>query len=379
MTSMPNSDFIVIGAGIAGASVAYFLSRRHSVRLLEMEAHPGYHSTGRSAALFTETYGNATIRALSRASRGFFVAPPAGFAEHPLVLPRGVLFVGRPDQQAVLSAIYDEVGGKAGGARLVDAAEARRLVPVLKADYLAGGIHDTDAMDVDVHALHQGFLRAAKAQGTALAVDAEVTGLHRTGQGWAVETAAGTLHGAVVINAAGAWSDRIAALAGADPIGLVPKRRTVVTFAAPDGLDPSAWPMCVDAEEQFYFKPDAGRLIGSPADETPMPPCDVQPDEMDIALAVDRIERAADLQIRRIDSRWAGLRSFVADKSPVVGYDPGVDGFFWLAAQGGYGIQTAPALGRLAAELASGAPVPGDLAGHGVAADALAPMRPLAA
>ena len=368
-------DIVIVGGGMAGASAGYFMAGQARVLLLEMEAQPGYHTTGRSAALYSEAYGNAAIRALTSGGRAFYEAPPPGFADHALLTPRGALFIGRADQSAALDATAVEASANVDTIRRLDAAATRALVPVLRPDYVSGGVHEPEAMDIDVHALHQGFLRGLRARGGEVRVGAEVTGLAHDGTGWRVESKAGTVRAPILVNAAGAWCDVVAAMAGVDPIGLVPKRRTAVLFAPSDGIDSSGWPLTVDVDEQFYFKPDAGKLMGSPADETPMEPCDVQPDEFDIALAVDRIQTASTLEIRRIEHRWAGLRSFVADKTPVVGFDSAAEGFFWLAGQGGYGIQTAPSMGRVSAALAAGDDIPADLQEFGVRAAALSPSR----
>ena len=368
-------DFIIVGAGIAGASAAYELAERSRVLLLEREDQPGYHTTGRSVATYIQTYGNEVIRPLTIASKPFLNAPPAGFAERPLLSPRGCLFVGRPGREEVLDRTFEEARGRVEGLRRLDGGETRALVPVLRPDETGGGFLEPGAMDVDVNALHQGFLSGAKARGARLITDAEVLGLERGAADWRVESRAGAFAAPVVIDAAGAWCDELAGLAGAAPVGLVPKRRTVIAFAAPAGHDIAAWPIVGDIDEGWYFKPDAGRLLASPADATPSPPCDVQPEELDVAITVDRIQTATELEIPRIDSRWAGLRSFVDDGVPVVGFDPRVEGFFWLAGQGGYGIQTSHAMGRAAAALAAGAPLPSDLADAGVTAESLSPAR----
>lgn len=367
-------DIAVIGAGIAGASVASELAPFARVVLIEREAQPGYHTTGRSAALFSETYGPPTIRALSRASAAFFRAPPDGFAAGPLLSPRGVLMVARADQEDALDRLAAEVAPQGNGC-VLDADAVRGMLPLLRAGYAKGALLEDGASDIDVHALHHGFLRRFRDDGGQIATGRELVGLSRDGETWRIATNRGDLRAAVIVNAAGAWADEVGRMAGAQGVGLVPKRRTAMIVAAPAGTDPDPWPMAVDIDEEFYLKPDAGRLLISPADETPSPPCDAQPEEIDVAICIDRIERAFDLSVGRIENKWAGLRSFVADKTPVAGFDPAVDGLFWLAGQGGYGIQTAPAMGRLAAALALGRAIPDDIAVQGVTTAALSPSR----
>ncbi|MGF1475821.1 MAG: NAD(P)/FAD-dependent oxidoreductase [Geminicoccaceae bacterium] len=367
-------DIAIIGAGIAGASVAAELVAHASVLLLEMETSPGYHTTGRSAAVFAETYGPAPIRSLTRASRGFFDNPPEGFSETPLLAPRGELLIARSDQMDALERMIDAVGSESEVRRL-SADQARERVPLLAKDYVAGAMYDPAARDIDVQALHQGFLRAFRAGGGVIATDREVLALEREGADWVITCREARYRAEKVVNAAGAWADKVGALAGARTIGLVPKRRTALIVASPDGADPDRWPVTIDVDEQFYLKPDAGRLLISPADETPTEPCDAQAEEMDLAICVDRIETAFDLQVKRIESKWAGLRSFVADKCPVVGYDQATSGFFWLAGQGGYGIQSAPALARLATALALDRATPQDILDQGLNPADLAPER----
>jgi len=370
-----HADILVIGAGIAGAAIAWHLAPEARVILLERESQPGYHATGRSAALYSETYGNAAVRAITTASRPFYVAPPAGFAEHPLLTPRGSMIVGGPQHEEKLRATHAEMRRLVASVEWLDAAQIAARVPVLRPQAGAWAVYEPEAMDMDVHAIHQGFLRGARAGGGRLVCGAEVRALARSGGVWQVDTAAGRFAAPIIVNAAGAWCDEVAALAGVAPVGLVPKRRTAFTFAAPAGIDSSGWPLVIDADEQFYFKPDAGVLLGSPANEDPVPAQDVQPEELDVAIAADRIETATTLRIGRVLRKWAGLRSFVADKTPVAGFAPDTEGFFWLAGQGGYGIQTAPALGRLAAALALGQRLPADIAALGVAAEELSPAR----
>lgn len=370
---MESWDVAVIGAGIAGASVAAELAAAGArVLVLEREAQPGYHTTGRSAALFTVAYGPPVIRALSRASASQFNAPPDAARPHPLLRPRGALFIARSDQAAALATLQAELGSAASP---VDGAEARARLPILRPGYVSAALLDHSAADIDVDALHRTYLRVLAANGGAQRNAAEVLGLSRDGAGWRIETRTGALHADIVVNAAGAWADTIAAMAGVAPVGLVPKRRTAMLVAPPEGHNPDGWPMIVDIDEQFYMKPDAGKLLLSPADETPSPPCDAQPDEMDVAICIDRIQAVFDLPVRRIEHKWAGLRSFVADKCPVAGFAPDAPGFFWLAGQGGYGIQSAPALARTAAALALGRAIPDDIASQGVSAGALAPRR----
>lgn len=368
-------DFIIVGGGIAGVSAGYFLAPHSRVLLLERESALAYHTTGRSAAIYTQAYGNAAVRALTVAGHDFFTAPPEGFSDHALLGPRGALFIGREDQCAALDRAEEEGRQFVASVRRMDAAEARAILPVLRPEYVAGAVLEPDAMDIDVHALHQGFVRGIRDHDGTIRTDAEVLAVERGGAGWSVETLGGTWTAPVVINAAGAWCDALAAMAGIDPVGLVPKRRTAVVFDPPSGVDVDAWPLTIDVDEDFYFKPEAGKVMGSPADETPMPPCDVQPEELDIAIAIDRIQTATTMQVDRVSHQWAGLRSFVADKTPVAGFDPAVPGFFWLAGQGGYGIQTAPALGRLTADLVREKDLPAEIGDFGLSAADLSPAR----
>lgn len=369
--STSNFDILVIGAGIAGTSVAAELSRTHRVAVLEREEFPGYHSTGRSAALFSEIYGNSVVRALSRASRNFFYAPPVGFATHALVKPRGSLYIAREQQLPQLDKFAQNTD-LAGSIRRVSREEALRLCPILRPDYVSAALIEDDAADVDVNELHQGYLRQFRAAGGTLVVDADVKTLSRHNGQWIVETGTGTFTAPVIVNAAGAWADVIASKAGAAPLKIHPCRRTALLAELPQGIIADAWPMVIDIDETFYMKPDAGLLLISPADETPVTACDVQPEEFDIAVAIDRVEQATSLKVTRIRRRWAGLRSFAPDRSPVIGFDPATPGFFWLAGQGGYGIQTAPAAARLAASLLRGE-TPADL--KDISLEQLSPRR----
>lgn len=366
-------DYLIVGAGIAGASIAFWLARHGSVLLVERESQPGYHSTGRSAALYMESYGPPQVRALTCASRAFFDHPPAGFADHALLTPRGALFYATAALRAQLDEHEALVRSVSDRVQRLSAEQTLAMVPVIRPDDLIGAVYEEDAADIDVHALHQGFLRGARAAGARVLCDAEVQAMVRRDQHWQVRTSQGEFEAGVIVNAAGAWADEIGRVAGAAPIGLVPKRRSAFTFAAPPGS--AHWPMFMPVDESFYIKPDAGLLLGSPANADPVAAQDVQPEELDIAIAIDAIERATTLEIRRPASEWAGLRSFVADGSFVAGYDTRVPGFFWAAGQGGYGIQSSPAAGEAYAALVRGEPVPQHIARFGVDAAALSPAR----
>jgi D-arginine dehydrogenase len=353
-------DFLVVGGGIAGASAGYFLADFGRVTVLEMEAVPGYHSTGRSAALFTEYYGNSVVRALTRASREFYLAPPPGFAG-PLLTPRGVLALcphgaGERFAEVLATGLTAPVP-----VRELGPDEALRYCPVLRPQWFTRAMLKPAAMDIDVDALHQGFLRGIRARGGQVVRSARLRSLARPGgsrSGWRAGTEAGEFSAGYLVNAAGAWADEIAGLAGVRRIGLTPLRRTAALVAAPDVAGVAEWPMVLDVTETFYFKPESGRLLLSPYDATPVSPGDARPADLDVATAIDRVRAATSLGIRHVQRAWAGLRSAVPDDTPVIGEAPDAAGFFWLAALSGYGIQTAPAAGRLAAGLVTG-PKPG--------------------
>ncbi len=374
-------DVLVVGAGIAGAAAAYaLLEVEPGLRLVvvEREEAPGYHATGRSAAFFVETYGGPVVRALTRGSRGFLESPPQGFSDQPLLTPRGALHVARADQREAAEALYEQCRQLTPDIAMLDAGRVREMQPALRPGYAVCGVLEPDARDIDVHAVHQGYLHGMRARGGQLMTNADVLALQRSHGGWWVETRAGPITATTVIDAAGAWADAVAGLAGLPPLGLQPMRRTALTFDPPGDMAFRGWPVTLDAWEDFYFRPEAGRILLSPADETPTPPCDVQPEDLDVALAVDRLERATVLTVERITHKWAGLRSFYPDRTPVVGMDPRAPGFVWLAGQGGYGIMTSPAMGRIAAALVLGRPIPADLADLGLTAETLAPDRLLA-
>lgn len=369
-------DVIVIGAGIAGASAAYELSAKARVIIAEAESQPGYHATGRSAAYFFESYGNEVVRALTRASRAFLLRPPAGFCGHPLMSPRNALFIARPDQLEALRELHAAVSTRSRQVRLMRAEEALAMLPALRRDYLAGAMLEPGAMELDAHALLQGFLRGARSRGASLVTSSPVTALRRSQGNWEALVGADTLRAPLLVNAAGAWASTVAQMAGASAVQVRPLKRTACILDPGPDFQVRNWPMVADVGEQFYFKPDAGRLLLSPADETPSEPCDAYPEDEDVALAVERLERATHIRVTaRIGRQWAGLRSFAADRSPVVGFDPLADGFFWLAGQGGYGLQSAPAMAMVASSLLLAEPWPEQLETQGIAPAQLSPER----
>ncbi|SDY89956.1 FAD-binding oxidoreductase [Pseudomonas sp. NFIX28] len=373
---MTQADFIIIGGGIAGASTGYWLSRHGRVLVLERESHPAYHSTGRSAALYTAAYGTPQVRALTLASREFFDAPPQGFCEHPLLTPRGEMTVDFIGDPAELNNQYLSAKATVPEMQLLNADEACARLPILRREKVHGALYDPSASDIDTDALHQGYLRGIRRNQGEVRTDCEVLGLSRDDQGqWQVRTAGQTFSAPVLINAAGAWADQVGALAGAQPLGLQPKRRAAFIFAGPEGVDSHHWPMLVSLDESFYMKPDAGMFLGSPANADPVEPHDVQPEELDIAMGIYQIEEATTLTIRRPTRTWAGLRSFVSDGDLLAGFDTHVPGLFWVAAQGGYGIQTSPAMGQASAALVRGEALPEQLARFGLDAAMLSPAR----
>jgi D-arginine dehydrogenase len=344
-------DTLVIGAGIAGATTAAALAANGRVGLIEAEEHAGYHTTGRSAARWERNYGPHDVRVLTAQSRAFFETPPDGFAETPLMHARPTLLLATAAQNAAMTqALSDGIG-----MREISVAEARRLLPALRPDYAVAAAIEDDCFDMDVAAIHQGFLRQFRARGGILGLRQRAGRIERRDGLWHVTTAAGDIFQApVVVNAAGAWGDEVAAIAGVHPIGLTPCRRTGVIID-PAPWQVADWPMVIDVGETWYARPEARtKLMVSPADQTPMHPHDVQPDELDIALAIDRMQQALDIEVRRVERSWAGLRTFPPDGSLAFGWDDAVAGFFWCVGQGGYGIQTSPAAGRVVAALIAG-------------------------
>ena len=353
---------VVIGAGIAGAAAAWHLAEHASVVMVEREGHPGAHATGRSAALHTETSGAPVVSTLAAVSRPFLAEPPAGFTDHALLSPRGLLWIARAGERGRLEDKAAAAAAHGVEVHRLDSSQCRELVGVLRPEAAAAGVFEPHAMNIDVDGLLQGFLRGARRRGAELRLGAGVTAVAERAGGWRVR--AGDRHWDcdVVVNAAGAWCDPVAESAGVEPLGLRPLRRSVFVFPPPEGVSVAGWPMAWDIGNRFYFEPEGPMLLVSPVDETPSEPCDARAETIDIARGVEEFEAATDLQVRGVRRTWAGLRTFTPDDVPAAGFDPDSPGFFWLAGQGGYGIKTSPALGRLSAALILGEepPVPPD-------------------
>ena len=353
---MTTYDIVIVGAGIGGAALAHALMARApglKLLILEAEDQPGYHTTGRSAAFYAETYGGPSVQPLTSASKAFFNGPPADFADTAIVSPRGALHIRHADAPGSLAALVTEFQEGGVAHQRLGPEGILKLIPQLRPEWAQTAIWEPGCSDIDVAGLHQAYLRAAKRQGATFATNARALSIRRSGNQWQIATPAGDFVASTVVNAAGAWADEVATLAGVAPIHIQPLRRTiVVTEVRPDA--PADLPVVMDAGGSLYFKPDAGRLWISPHDETLDVPHDVQPDEMDMAVALDRFEQMCDWPIRRLASKWAGLRNFAPDRLPVIGADPAQPAFHWCAGQGGWGIQTAPAASAIGAALLLG-------------------------
>jgi D-arginine dehydrogenase len=372
---MSSYDILIVGAGIGGASLAHALMEAApnlKLAVLEAEEQPGYHTTGRSAAFYAETYGGPAVQPLTSASKAFFMQPPKGFADTAIISPRGALHIRHADAPGSLAALEVEFReGRVAHQRLGPEG-ILKLVPQLRPEWSQTAIWEPGCSDIDVAGLHQAYLRSAKRAGATLVTNARVERASHGNGAWQVHTTAGDFSAATLVNAAGAWADAVAELAGVAPLGIQPLRRTiVVTEVRPDA--PADMPVVMDAGGSLYFKPDGGRLWISPHDETPDVAHDVQPDEMDMAVALDRFEQMCDWPIRRLASKWAGLRNFAPDRLPVIGPDSRLPGFHWCAGQGGWGIQTAPAAAALGAAALLGTAVPSAYAG--IDASLYAPAR----
>ncbi|MDE4134848.1 FAD-dependent oxidoreductase [Phaeobacter sp. QD34_3] len=346
---MTTFDAIVIGGGIAGISAAAELARDMSVLVLEAEPQIGYHATGRSAAIFIRNYGNETLRALNAAS-ALVLEAPEGITDRSLLSPRGEMLVA---DESELPALEDYATGATGLEQLT-AQQAVELVPILRPERIAAAVIEWDAQDIDVDRMLAGYASALKRRGGQIVTKARIDTLTRMGGAWHVTVGTDSFNAPIVINAAGAWASDVGRMAGAMPIAISPLRRSAAILPAPDGYDPTRWPLFASAAEDWYAKPEAGKLMVSPADEDPVDPHDAWVDDMVLAEGLYRFEQAVTVPVTRVESSWAGLRSFAPDRSPVVGFDPLAEGFFWLAGQGGYGVQTAPALAALTAALCRG-------------------------
>ena len=353
---MQTADIVVIGAGIAGVSAAAELAADADVVMLEMESQPGYHASGRSAAYFATSYGHPTVQKITASCESFLRQPPEGFTEVELLTPRDCIWFAREEQAASLAAM----GELNTRLEFVDEQAILERVPVFSPGYLHGGLWDRRGGDIDTDALLQAYVRQFRKRGGRMFSNHRVESIERAGDSWVLSAGGETFSATIVVNAAGGWVEEIAALAGLSSLGIRPYRRTALTIEAPTGVDISGWPEMVDIDEEFYFKPDAGLILISPADETPTRPVDAQAEDLDVATGVYRFEQVTGLDIQKVRASWAGMRTFAPDRLFVTGFDPRADGFFWLAGQGGYGVQSAPAMAKLTRFLITGVKPEGD-------------------
>jgi D-arginine dehydrogenase len=369
-------DAVVIGGGIAGAAAGYFLTAS-GARVVVLEAEPvlAHHTTGRSAAVYLENYGADPVRRLALASRSFLEAPPDGLAEGPLLSPRGLLEVAGPGLAGLVAEHAQRGAALVPSIRQLTAQEAASVCPVLLPEMLSGAVLEPDATDIDVMGLHQALLRGIRRSGGEVRTRAPVTGVAREGSTWRVETSAGALRAQVVVDAAGAWGDGVATMAGVRPVGLRPLHRTAFIATLPPGMDARGWPLVQDLSDGWYFKPEGDALMCSLADEAPAEPGDPRPRDEDVALALERINDVTTLRLRHVRTAWAGLRTFAPDRVPVIGPEPDAPGFVWVVGLGGFGIMTAPAVGALAAASALGVDLPQSLTRFGLDAQSCGPAR----
>ncbi|MEM9604710.1 MAG: FAD-binding oxidoreductase [Pseudomonadota bacterium] len=371
-------DFAIVGGGIAGTSLAATLAPDRSVAVLERESAWGYHATGRSAAEFTRRFHGDIVGRLTTASQDFMLQPPDGFSATPLLHRRGNLVIAHHDKATRLDDTAAEEAHTAppGASPLerLSPTDALERVPFLDPSWLAGALFDPDCWDIEVESLLQGYRRQARGAGATTELNWALDRAHFANGTWTLGAGETELRARVVVNAAGAWADTVAALCGVPTLNLQPLRRTAINLPV-DGHDLSTVPEVNEVDEDFYFKPDAGQLFVSPADETPVDPHDAWPEEMDIAIAADHVAQCTTLEITRVAHSWAGLRTFAPDRLPVVGYDTGHPGFFWYAGQGGYGIQTSSALARVGRAAALGEPADADLLALDIGPERFAPHR----
>ncbi|MFP4553373.1 MAG: NAD(P)/FAD-dependent oxidoreductase [Actinomycetota bacterium] len=367
------TDFVVIGGGIAGVSAAAHLAPHGSVHLLEGESSLAYHTTGRSAAMLVENYGSDGARPLVKAARPFLENPPEGSVDASLLSDRAVMWVSPPETMPTLETRAEDAQARGARCVLLDADGVLDKVPAMRPGWVAGGLYEPSGAELDVAALHQAFVRIARSHGTTILTDAPVTEIGRDGRRWTVQAGTRTVTADVVVNAAGAWGDQVAVMAGIEPIGLQPMRRTA--FMVPGTHQSADWPMVVEATERFYFRPDGVQLLCSLAEETPSEPTDARPRTEDVALAIERINEATTLDITKVNSEWAGLRTFAPDRDLVIGEELTAPGFYWLVGQGGIGIQTSPAYGKLLECLVTGNAIPGHFSRVGVDPERTSPDR----
>ncbi|CAN7412513.1 FAD-binding oxidoreductase [Rhizobium sp. LjRoot98] len=355
---MQTFDVAIIGGGIAGLSLAYFLSPHRSVVVLERETALGYHSTGRSAAEFVLRYNAPEVCQLAAIAKDFFDSPPDGFSDIPLLKQRGGVMIATAEKAKRLGEVFRAEIGFTPELEMLDEQDLLTRLPVLKPGYAAAAFYDPNFWDIEVESLLQGYVKGARRNGTEIRERHAVLSASHDGQAWTIETSSGAVRAKTVVNATGGWADAMAEIFSVEPLGIIPHRRTAITVDLPEGIDISDMPEINEVDEDFYMKPDAGRLFASPADATPCEPGDVQPEELDVAWAAHYVEEATTIPIRRVAKSWAGMRSFSPDKLPVIGFARDHRDLFWLAGQGGYGILTSPALGALAASLLTGQPRP---------------------
>ncbi len=366
-------DFVVIGGGIAGVSAAAHLAPHGSVTLLEREASLAYHTSGRSAAMLVEDYGSDGARPLVKAARPFLENPPEGAVDSPLLSDRAVMWISGPGKSGTLEKQAIDAQGRGARCELLTPVEAMEHVPALRAEWLEGALYEPSGADVDVAGLHQAFVRIARSHGAEIQTGAAVTEIERDGASWSVRSGGHVVRTKAIVNAAGAWGDRVATMAGVDPIGLQPLRRTA--FMVPGNEESADWPMVVETDERFYFRPDGVQFLCSLAEEVPSDPMDARPRMEDVALAIERINEATTFAIRTVNSQWTGLRTFAPDRELVIGEDPIAPRFYWLVGQGGIGIQTSPGYGKLLACLATGEDLPDHFAAVDVDPERTSPAR----
>ncbi len=372
---MQTFDVAIIGGGIAGLSLAYFLGPHCSTVVLERETALGYHSTGRSAAEFVLRYNSPEICRLAAIAKDFFDSPPDGFSETPLLKQRGGIMIATAEKADRLDALFHAERAFTPELEPLDADGLLERLPILKPGYAVAGFHDPNFWDIEVESLLQGYVRGTRRNGVEIRESHAVLSARHDGDTWTIETPSGTVRARTVVNAAGGWADQTAALFGVKPLGIIPHRRTAILVDPPEGIDLSAMPEINELDEDFYMKPDAGRLLACPADATPCEPGDVQPEELDIAWAAHYVEEATTIPVRRIAKSWAGMRSFAPDHLPVIGMARDNPHFFWLAGQGGFGILSSPVLGRLAAGILTGEPEPEDFKVQSLDPQVFSPLR----